>query len=248
MRSPLAYGLNRGTSDDGGAADLQTDVMRFMAILSLCLVAIFALVQSLPQTAPPGVEAAAPERPVPTTAAPEPQRIAAAPAPPLARPVPVQEAVRLRPEDPSRRTAMAAPPEPAAKVTVEIPAEPVAPPPDGFTLSFESDDALSRLVARREIGFYAILAGGKALRLSVDDGKASFWEASTPSRYHEMDATTVPADVTAALRRSGIRSGGEVVWGVTLPAAMSQDLDRYLRQYRGGALVIGSDGRLRREG
>ena len=36
--------------DAGGAADLQTDVMRFMAILSLCLVAIFALVQSIPLT------------------------------------------------------------------------------------------------------------------------------------------------------------------------------------------------------
>ena len=48
-RSPLAYPLNRGVdSDIGGAADLQTDVMRFMAILALCLVAIFALVQSIP--------------------------------------------------------------------------------------------------------------------------------------------------------------------------------------------------------
>jgi len=48
-RSPLAYPLNRGADMDvGGAADLQTDVMRFMAILSLCLVAIFALVQSMP--------------------------------------------------------------------------------------------------------------------------------------------------------------------------------------------------------
>lgn len=248
MRSPLAYGMNRGPSDDGGAADLQTDVMRFMAILSLCLVAIFALVQSIPQTAPPDAEAAATERPVPATAIPEPQDTAEVLASPVPQPVPVPEAVRLRPEDPPRRTAIVALPEPAAKATVEIPAEPVPPPPDGFTLSFESDDALSRLVARREIGFYAIVAGGKALRLNVDGGKASFWEASTPARYHEMDATTVPADVTAALRRSGIRSGREVVWAVTLPAAMTHDLDRYLRQYRGGALVIGSDGRLRREG
>ena len=38
-RSPLFYPLNRGMdADAGGAADLQTDVMRFMAILSLCLV------------------------------------------------------------------------------------------------------------------------------------------------------------------------------------------------------------------
>ena len=48
-RSPLAYPLTRTADTDvGGAADLQTDVMRFMAILSLCLVAIFALVQSIP--------------------------------------------------------------------------------------------------------------------------------------------------------------------------------------------------------
>ena len=48
-RSPLAYPLNRSADmDAGGAADLQTDIMRFMAILSLCLVAIFALVQSIP--------------------------------------------------------------------------------------------------------------------------------------------------------------------------------------------------------
>ena len=48
-RSPLFYPLNRGMdADAGGAADLQTDVMRFMAIISMCLVAIFALVQSIP--------------------------------------------------------------------------------------------------------------------------------------------------------------------------------------------------------
>ena len=47
-RSPLFYPMNRMDAEAGGAADLQTDVMRFMAILSLCLVAIFALVQSIP--------------------------------------------------------------------------------------------------------------------------------------------------------------------------------------------------------
>ncbi len=48
-RSPLFYPLNRGMdAEGGGIAELQTDVMRFMAILSLCLVAIFALVQSIP--------------------------------------------------------------------------------------------------------------------------------------------------------------------------------------------------------
>ena len=69
-RSPLAYPLTRGVDGDvGGAADLQTDVMRFMAILSLCLVAIFALVQSLP-VAP--VPATTPER-APVAELPEPE-------------------------------------------------------------------------------------------------------------------------------------------------------------------------------
>ncbi len=57
-RSPLAYPLNRSADmDAGGAADLQTDIMRFMAILSLCLVAIFALVQSIPITPTQPVQA-----------------------------------------------------------------------------------------------------------------------------------------------------------------------------------------------
>ena len=66
MRSPLAYPLNRSADmDGGGAADLQTDIMRFMAILSLCLVAIFALVQSIPLT-----PTAAPPAPAPQIAEP----------------------------------------------------------------------------------------------------------------------------------------------------------------------------------
>jgi hypothetical protein len=60
-RSPLAYPLNRSVDADvGGAADLQTDIMRFMAILSLCLVAIFALVQSIPLTPTEPVPAESP--------------------------------------------------------------------------------------------------------------------------------------------------------------------------------------------
>ena len=48
MNRSLYYPLGRAADmDAGGAADLQTDIMRFMAILSLCLVAIFALVQSI---------------------------------------------------------------------------------------------------------------------------------------------------------------------------------------------------------
>ena len=66
-RSPLFYPMNRGMdADAGGAADLQTDVMRFMAILAFCLVAIFALVQAIP------VESSGQAPPAPVAEKPDP--------------------------------------------------------------------------------------------------------------------------------------------------------------------------------
>jgi len=245
-RPPFVYGYGRGQDGDGGAADLQTDVMRFMAILSLCLVAIFALVQSIPPVPQPAP--AVPE-PIPVAASDPTIETAAPPvavATPSPRPEPVREPVRLRPEAPSKP---AAPAKKAPAARTDEPAPLVqSPPAEGFTLSFESDAALSRLVARHEVGLYALVAGEKALRMSMEGGRPSFWDASTPARYHEMDAATVPDEVAAALRRNGKRTSNDVVWAVTLPSQMSRDLDRYLRDYAGGSLIIGADGRLRREG
>lgn len=58
MIRPLNYYSRQNEIDVGES--LQSDVMRFMAILGLCLVAIFALVQSLPLQPPPLAENIAP--------------------------------------------------------------------------------------------------------------------------------------------------------------------------------------------
>lgn len=65
-----AWGI--GGDDDTGMHALETDVMRFMAILAFCLLAIFALVQSVPwSAAPPVVVApAAVDDPAPNDASP----------------------------------------------------------------------------------------------------------------------------------------------------------------------------------
>ena len=163
-RSPLAYPLNRGADMDvGGAADLQTDVMRFMAILSLCLVAIFALVQSLPVTptvvpAPETkIEAVAEPAPVPeveTKIEPvaEPQTVETSKPVTLTRPkwVPKYEP-RSTPIDSTTIDAT-----PVVEVTAVIEE------PEGFTLRFESDMALTRLVAASQVGVYAIAEIGRA--------------------------------------------------------------------------------------
>ena len=272
-RSPLAYPLTRPIDGDaGGAADLQTDIMRFMAILALCLVAIFALVQSIPLAAetPPVAEAAAPEvvqpSPVADTPAPMPAELAPEPVTPtepeieravvLKRPrwtttfTPREERLAVpTPVAPRTTEPVSEPPRSAAATTATV-AEPapIAPPstePEGFTLRFESDLALTRLVAAGQVGFYAI-AAQRAQRMAVSDSRISFWDASTPNAFHEMDAATVPQPVVEALTMTGV-DAQSVDWGVTLPGRLREELGRLMREHSGGALVITADGKLNLE-
>jgi hypothetical protein len=234
----LSYPMHRGDTDAGGAADLQTDIMRFMAILALCLVAIFALVQSIPlvpeapsqspaSAAPPPVARAVDSQPkakpkVEPQPAPEPEPEIEDPIP-LARPAPMPATVAEQP----------------AGLPVESARD------EGFTLRFESDLALTRLVAAGKVGLYA-MSDGRVRRMTVRDSRISFWDASAPSRYHEMEAGTVPRPVVDALSRSGVNTT-IVGWGVTLPGALQKQLDNFMRGNSGGTLVIGGDGDLRLE-
>ena len=219
-RSPLFYPLSRGMdSEAGGVADLQTDVMRFMAILALCLVAIFALVQSIPvNTVAPEIPAADVPAPVAT---PEPAPV------PAPEPVTVPDPV---PEPEVLESVVATPPKPAM------------PKPDrGFTLQFETDLALTRLVARNEVGLYAI-GLEKSLRMNVNRGRLSFWPASIPNEFHEMDAATVPEDVVLALQRSMGLQSESIKWGVTLPPDMQDQLTLFMNTAESGTLLITARG------
>jgi len=250
-RSPLAYPLNRGIDGDaGGAADLQTDIMRFMAILALCLVAIFALVQSIPLApqAPkpdPIVETTPPVEAPPVVEHPEPVPIVETEPPPAA----AEPITLTRPKwhpKPRPERVVATIPAPATPAPVAMP-EPVSSPPvqEGFTLRFESDLALTRLVASSQVGFYAI-AESRSQRMAVSNSRISFWDASTPNAFHEMEAATVPAPVIDALGRSGVDTSA-VNWGVTLPGKLSRQLEALMLENSGGSLVIGADGQLRME-
>jgi hypothetical protein len=248
-RSPLAYPLNRGADMDvGGAADLQTDVMRFMAILSLCLVAIFALVQSMPITPPAIAPPVSSPDPV-VEAAPEPEPVAepvveAVPEPKPMRPV---ETVSLTRPKWVPKYEPKAPPIAAAEPAAEPAVEPAVATEEveGFTLRFESDSALSRLVASSKVGVYAI-DGERARRMTVSESRISFWDASLPSSFHEMEVSTVPTPVVDALARTGIDTGS-ISWGVTLPGKLKTQLEELLQEHRGGSLVIGSNGNIRLE-
>jgi hypothetical protein len=219
-------------AEAGGAADLQTDVMRFMAILSLCLVAIFALVQSIPlaptsDTPTPVEQRAMPVEPEPAVetppAAPEP---VAEPDITLTRPGPKKLPVREAPPVLQRPVARVIEPDPSPAPVAAKPAR------EGFTLRFEDDVALTRLVARNEVGLY---------------GQMSFWPASLPQQFHEMDASTVPSSVIDAFQMSNGARVQKLQWGVTIPSTTSRQLEQYLREASGGALIIDARGELRLE-
>jgi hypothetical protein len=251
-RSPLFYPLNRGMdAEAGGAADLQTDVMRFMAIISLCLVAIFALVQTIP-LAPkiPEIIDAMAETAIPIVtasqqAAPQPEAQAQAITLPSADPVP--EPIRDPVPQPSPVTTPPAPAavtEPLNEPIQQPPIPAVTTPEEGFTLQFEDDAALMRLVAQGDVKLYA-MAADQALQMNVSHGQTTFLPASSPQQFHEMDIRTVPESVVRALRRSGKVPPAAVNWSVTLPDNMSLQLNKYLRERRGGQLLISTNGTLR---
>lgn len=231
-RLPHGFPAPWFTADAGGAADLQTDVMRFMAILALCLVAIFALVQAVPVEQPPAAkppEPVAPVREMPPPVARVEQLVA-----PAAEPATVEPSKAPAAREPV--PAAAAPPAPAPTPAAASPAE------DGYTLRFESDVALKSLVARGEVGLYA-MQDDDARRLRLESGRPVFWQASMPSAFHEMEAATVPADIAAA---AGRIQGDAVRWGVTLPPRLSREIDARVSGGGSGELVIAASGALRR--
>ena len=251
-RSPLFYPLNRGgDADAGGAADLQTDVMRFMAILSLCLVAIFALVQSIPMTPAktvpvPSPPAASQEQAAEPIVEPVTEPVAAPPSEiTLTRPAPTMATVKNESVVVQRPLSRPQPQSIPENLPPAPPAE-TKPVAKGFTLRFETDLALTRLVEQNAVGLYVITAG-KSVRLSMDTNEMSFWPASLPGQFHEMDESTVPEPVIAAYRRNHNDPSADSKWGVTLPGPLSQQLNQFLAASEGGSLIISSRGDLRLE-
>lgn len=114
-----------GTSQYSELEMLQTDIMRFMAIIALCLLAIFAMVQSLGEVAevPPG---ALPVEPTPV------------------------ESIQPTPDEPF---AVADPvPAPAPDPVPPAPARKPKPlEPQGFTLRFADDTAFMTLLRQGRV-------------------------------------------------------------------------------------------------
>lgn len=295
----------------GGHCDdtesLQTDVMRFMAIIGLCLTAVFALVQSLPDAPTSSVEQAfalatvtiaeqqkelqalredlsalrdrlvaqveheavltrslsserarqeelnAEVRQLQTeldrmqgslTIAKREAEAREVSRRAQARRLAEHDArlVRYRQQVDALRRKQAGGPVQSA----ETPAKPL-PARQGFSLRFASVDALDRLVTGGRVGFYGI-ADKQAWQLVHDAGQVEFVHRQSPTRFHEMDRSTVPARYVTALSRVSAGPGVDTVtWGVALPEAIVTRIASLTSGSSGGDLVIAADGQVRLE-
>ncbi|RLQ22496.1 hypothetical protein DWB85_07715 [Seongchinamella sediminis] len=217
MRSPWEL-VSRGQDD---MEALQTDVMRFMAILGLCLAAIFSLVKSPDFHAP-------------------------AQAPPAAAPSPAEPASAVPPEEP-RSPPDPAPAPARAEAAADprpVPPEPLAPATAadaGFGLEFESARALAALVAAGSVTL-VVTDGESFWRWS---GDAGLTETRGLSAYFAMEERTVPARFRLAADRQ--LGAGSKAWGVVLPVAIRAQIDAQVARDRGGLLTISADGTVSRQ-
>ncbi|MCZ6829076.1 MAG: hypothetical protein O7F73_05730 [Gammaproteobacteria bacterium] len=219
--------------EDAELEALQTDVMRFIAILGLCLAAIFSLAQS-------GAEKNdTPEsRALQSVAAPLVQESKSMPAArAIATPTPAGTARQVSAHKATATPARGSAPSPVSTIAS-------APPPRGigFSLEFVSDAALLRLLESGQLRLFAKVDGHHWV---LDSGNDNFTETAAPGSYYRMLAATVPASLRRNLLRAAAASAGE--WGVQLTPSMVDQLQRIMGERAGGSLVIQPDGGIRVE-
>ena len=224
--------------NDSGDAELealQTDVMRFVAILGLCLAAIFSMVQraSLEQP-PPVINSSSTARAPVQASAPKP----VAPT----RTARVTTAPPTRIPAPEKTPADAAEPSVSAQAKTEA-AEPSTPSESqtGFSLEFASAADLMALLENGQIQLYAELDG----RFWSADPRGRFSLAEAPASFYRMDSSTVPAALIGSLRRS--TTAAEATWGVVLAPTIVDQMAQFTRSSAGGKLLILGSGRVEME-
>ena len=246
-RLPPAAGAAGGDTDA-----LQTDVMRFMSIIGLCLMAVFALVQGLP-VQEQEVQLEDLERQlelgrqvladIEQATVQEEQDLVELRGRLLDTQVQLDhsrkeiEALRHRSQQPAANPVIEKRPPPA-------PAATPVPVRQGFSLRFASAAALDRQVAAGSVSLYG-MADQQAWRLLLEKGRPATAPASFPGWFHEMSAVTVPAHYLHSLKNAADGPGqSSVVWGVQLPVVTRAAITSLIKGQQGGALVIQSDGQV----
>ena len=240
-------------SDD---ANLQADVMRFMAIVAFCLIAILAMVRNIspPSDAAQTAQLAQAQPPAPKPAEPAPKQAQPAPVDDVVQPPPAQALVEPIDPPPTSSPAPALPPpetlaatprpsntspatqpQPEQPVPSPVAANAAASPSDedpGLTLRFSSQGDFLRLVAKGKVDVYAY---GAETFLSMDKSYR-FHESAPPKQVYELEPSGIPQPMQAAL--SDTHAAQPFTWAVGLPPRVERQIQNYLRQQATGQLLI----------
>lgn len=240
----------RPTDAQQGVGDsLQADVMRFMAIIAFCLIAILALVRSVepvpPDAArtPPDVAVQEPvpaARPVPAVKAAEAE--ASVPEPASTEPPPT-ELAQTEPSQTEPARTEPATGEPASTQPAPADAAPAAPGPEsqeGLRLRFASEQDFLRLVNQGDVRLFAFREGGEVLSVSADFRFRP--AAEPPGRVHELLPQTIPDLMAQALRTDGATP---YRWGIAMPERMARQIRGFVDRGVTGELVINRYGEVR---
>ena len=203
----------RGT-DSADLEALQSDVMRFVAILGLCLAAIFSLVHT-----------ARVEREAPAAMGNE------ADVPPLHAPAPTSE-----PHPDSRAPqsiASAKLPKSKQDTPRALDVQVQEDPQPGFILEFASIGAMQALLRSGRVKLFARIDH----QFWVRDTAGTFAETDPPGEYYPMAAETVPAGL-----RQALPVPGPPTWGVTLPVETIEKVRALMAVNPAGRLLIHAGG------
>lgn len=238
-RLPWEHGPAHRTHDDDGGESLNADVMRFVAILALCLVALFALVRSIPLAAP--VVPAEPPPAIAPVAEASPQRVVITPSESESPSAPTEPAVSPPGDQPTAPPVVS---ERRAQTAPATPQSPATPPAasEGFSLRFQSDEAMQRLITDGRVRVYARPEGGRWW-VTASTRLAQFQPAAAPVQVYEMAPSTVPDAMLEALGRDrGLAASGPVLWGVRLPPDMEARIAHLVAVHEAGRLIITAGG------
>lgn len=258
---PGPYGSPMSEPDEMEA--LNSDVMRFMAILGICLMVIFALVQSLPQSSRQKTEVT---KPVHTPVINESHKLK-------------EENKALRDErdamykeldkfqqlltnqkqqideieeqkrgqqvqnakmNPEKRIKQQPEPE-----TIIAEQAAVSNEKEGFTLRFQSTGALDYLIRQGEVQLL-VQVGEQILALQARGSSLVFNSAASALSFHEMEAHTVPVRYKRLLAGSGvsISQDQQRIWGVVLPSTIRSQINQVIQGHIGGELQIDRKGQV----
>lgn len=233
---------------------LQADVMRFMAIIAFCLIAILALVRNgeAPETpAPSIVKPAQAHEPEPRWQEPieKPEakitrstvrRVAPMPTleptPSAIQPIPIPAARPIAEQVVATAPVQSAP----EAAPIEKPAAPAAPPfssqnveDEGLSLRFASDGDFLRLIAKGDIRVFAYNESGVfALQPNY-----RFQRVDAPGQVYELMEQTVPKLILDALERTESQAA-PFTWAIAIPPAIRNQIENHIASVRSGQLVI----------